>query len=117
MKSAILKNAGINYNSAMARFHNNEAMYFKYLFRIPEDTLICDATNAFDNDDVEGAKIAVHTLKGLLGNLSMDELYVLSNDLVALLRADDFPKAKELFSAVFLPKYQKTVEVIKEIRE
>lgn len=116
-KAALLRSVGVDYDSAMTRFRNNEQMYFKYLFRLPEEPLVVEANEAFDANDFEKAKIAVHTLKGVLGNLSVSILFRSICDVMELLRAGANEPARSLYNDDFCRKYYAVIDVIRQVRD
>lgn len=78
-----LLDAGLDVDSALARFMNNEALLEKFLAKFPADP----------NHHRLAAAIAAHTLKGVCGNLSMTALFELLTRQVAAFRADDWEGA------------------------
>lgn len=112
-----LKSIGIDYDAAMQRFHNNESMYFKYLFRLPDEVLVNEATSAFQTDDFAKASFAIHTLKSVIGNLAVNSLYELTVEIMEKLRYGDNTDAKALFLTLFLPQYNAIAEALTKIKQ
>ena len=88
-----LLDAGLDVDSALARFMNNEALLEKFLAKFPADPNHHRLAAAIAANDREGALTAAHTLKGVCGNLSMTALFELLTRQVAAFRADDWEGA------------------------
>lgn len=88
-----LMDAGLDLNSALDRFMNNEALLERFLAKFPADPNHDRLTAAIAAGDKEGALTAAHTLKGVCGNLSMTALFELLTRQVAAFRADDWEGA------------------------
>lgn len=91
-----LKELGANVDEAMQRFMNNAALYEKMLKKLPKMLNGKQVIEAIENGNIEGAIETAHTLKGVLGNLSITPLYEAYTDIVALLRQDNPEKAKSI---------------------
>ena len=62
---------GADYNSTMARFMGNEAMYLKFLDMLFKDDNLEKLGTALEQQDYEAAFAAAHTLKGVVGNMGL----------------------------------------------
>lgn len=103
--------AGVNVDSAMARFLNNAALMEKFLRRFPSDpnySLLCQAMAQGDTD---AAFTAAHTLKGVAGNLSLDRLFAATSTVVESLRGKDLAMAEQQMP----PLHQAYREVIEAL--
>ena len=78
MDENALRAAGIDYDAALARFMGKQAIYEKYLRKLPEDAHMNAAGKALEQ---------VHAIKGLTGTLGITGLFEQSAAIVALLRA------------------------------
>jgi HPt (histidine-containing phosphotransfer) domain-containing protein len=65
----------INIEDGLKRVMNNAKLYAKLLAKFKENTNLNEVEDALAAGDMEKAKVAVHTLKGLSANLSLTELY------------------------------------------
>ncbi len=74
-KKKKLKDAGVNVDKALDNFGGSEDLYEKYLSKFKNDPTIKDLRKALENGDKEGAQRAAHTLKGIAGQLGMENLY------------------------------------------
>ena len=82
--------------SAKERFMGNEALYKKFLFRLPENTLMAELEQHLAENNLEDAFKDAHTMKGMFGNLSLNKLMNASSKLTETLRAKQFPEESEL---------------------
>ena len=87
MDENALRAAGINYDAALVRFMGKQAIYEKYLRKLPEDAHMDAAWTAFEQQDDAELLEQVHAIKGLTGTLGITGLFEQSAAIVALLRA------------------------------
>lgn len=107
-----LNEIGINTESAMNRFMGNEALYGKMLTKFLDEPSFSKLCEAVCCKDGSAALAASHTLKGLCGNLSMDVLYNMFSEQVALMRAGEWEKAYGMMPQI-TEDYQKLTDGIK----
>ena len=100
-----LLDAGLDVDSALARFMNNEALLEKFLAKFPADPNHHRLAAAMAANDREGALTAAHTLKGVCGNLSMTRLHQCFTDQVAALRRGDLDGARAMMERI-APAYE-----------
>lgn len=81
-----LKKFGANTDEALQRCMGNEALYLKLVNRFLEENAFLDLKQAIAKHDLEEAFHISHSLKGVLGNLSLTPLYNVIYDLTELLR-------------------------------
>ena len=79
---------GGNYNDALQRLMN-DALVYRFLMKFPADKSFEQLKTALDNQDVEAAFSAAHTLKGVTLNLAFDRLAKASVVLTDALRAEN----------------------------
>jgi len=65
----------IDFADGVKRVMNNNALYVKLLTKFKTDTNLDNLETAIAAGDMEKARNAAHTLKGLSANLSLTELY------------------------------------------
>jgi len=65
----------IDFADGVKRVMNNIKLYTKLLTKFRNDTNLNDLEAAFAAGDMEKARNAAHTIKGLAANLSLMELY------------------------------------------
>ena len=79
---------GGNYNDALQRLMN-DALIYRFLMKFPADKSFEQLKTALDDQDVEAAFSAAHTLKGVTLNLAFDRLAKASVVLTDALRAEN----------------------------
>ncbi len=67
--------AGIDLNSTLERFMNNEDLYEKFLLKFLEDENFAELKENVKAKSYEKAFANAHTLKGVCANLGLDPLY------------------------------------------
>jgi len=65
----------IDFADGVKRVMNNSKLYVKLLGKFKNDTRLDDLEAAIAANDMEKARNAAHTVKGLAANLSLMELY------------------------------------------
>ena len=93
-----LQNAGIDLPDALRRMAGNTELPEKFLMRFPEDDNFGILGRALDGADWDTALIAVHTLKGISGNLGMGRLCQCCCRMVEQLRAGDTAGARASYN-------------------
>ncbi len=91
---------GVNTNDAMQRFMGNEALYERMLKKLPPVVAQQEVMKYLEEGDYETALVNAHTLKGVMGNLSVTPLFDAYTDIVAFLRENAPEKAKERMQGV-----------------
>lgn len=86
MDKSTLAKRGIDVDDALNRFMGNQPLYVKCLRQFLEDENYSKLTKALDTQDYEGAFRFAHTPKGVVGNLSLTNLYAAVTPLVESLR-------------------------------
>lgn len=106
-----LIDAGIDVDDALARFMGNESLLDRFLNKFPADVNYQKLVDAVAAGAQEDALTASHTLKGVSGNLSMQELYDLTARQVAAMRAGDWQGAFAMMDQIS-PVYEKIISAI-----
>ena len=107
-----LQTAGIDAESAIQRFMGNEALYEKFALQFLEDPTYDTLLDAIANREVQEAFAAAHTLKGISGNLSFSNLYVLRGMMTELLRKEELGAAKE-----YIPELERVYQTVQNALE
>ena len=92
----LLEGIGVDLKTTMARFLDNEDLYFKFLRKFPEDETFTQLSDSLAAEDYPEAFRAAHTLKGVAGNLGLTHVYEAACGVTEALRHDDardVPKA------------------------
>lgn len=106
-----LEDAGFDVETAMERFMNNEEIYFRFLKKFCLDSSYQELLQAMQEQNMENAFNAAHTLKGLAGNLSVGILYRRLVPFVEFLRSRDTKAAMEYWPDI-KEDYERSVEAI-----
>lgn len=112
-KKTKLRNAGIEIDSMLERFMDNEKMINHFMIKFLSDSNMDTLRRTLESDDTELAFRAAHTLKGLCRNLSMLSLDKVMSEMTELLRGNDLSGAKEMMPEAE-KVYNDTITVIKE---
>lgn len=108
-----LNDLGANTEEALKRFLNNEALYEKMLKKLPASMKSTQVLEAIENGDINSAIEVAHTMKGVLGNLSVTPLYEAYTKIVALLREGNPDAAKDILTES-LPIEEKVLACIEK---
>ena len=109
-----LENADINVDEALERFMNNEGLMLKFLLRFPQDENFARLKLGLEQGDATAAYTAAHTLKGVVGNLAMGELFRMVSQVVEDLRGEDLAAAQERMEPLEV-QYLRTIEVLNQL--
>ena len=82
-----LKAFGANTEEGLSRCLNNEAFYLRLVGKFIENNAYNALKDALSRDDLDAAFTEAHSLKGVLGNLSLTPLYQVIVEMTELLRA------------------------------
>ncbi len=85
---------GIDYTDAMTRMDDDEDLYKRLALKYLDNKNYTDLVAAMEAKDYDSAYAAAHTLKGVSGNLSFDQLYKVSSALCEALKQGE-PQAAE----------------------
>ena len=93
----------INFEEGMKRMMNNAKFYAKMLTKFKDDTNLIILEESLVSDDMEKAQVAAHTLKGVVSNLSLTELYKQTLEMENQLKArnvnpEQLPLLKNVYS-------------------
>jgi len=91
----MLKKENIDVEDAMERFLDNEELYMKFLLKFVEDENFEKMKKALEENRGEDAFKFAHTMKGVVGNLSINGLYEVIVPYVEYLRHGDVESAKQ----------------------
>lgn len=95
-----LSSCDVDTVTALRRFVGSTDLYGKYLCAFPQDENFARIALALERDDFEAALTAVHTLKGVSGNLGMDRLFAACSETVVFLRKQQHEQAKQSYDAL-----------------
>lgn len=108
-----LKEMGVNIEDALQRFMNNSALYEKMLGKLVKNVREIEVLPSIEAGDYNAACDKAHTLKGVMGNLSITPLYKSYTQIVNLLRENNPDEAKTLLLET-LPVQEKIIACIEK---
>lgn len=82
-----LKQFGADTDDGLTRCMGNEAFYFKLIGKVIDDKSFETLETAIADKDLDTAFEAAHSLKGVLGNLSLTPIYTPVFEMTELLRS------------------------------
>ncbi|MDE6906117.1 MAG: Hpt domain-containing protein [Lachnospiraceae bacterium] len=106
---------GGNYDSIMGRLMKEDRIK-KYVFKFLDDSTFEMLCKSMEENDIEEAFRAAHTIKGLCQNLDLLTLYQSSHDMAEALRHGKADNADEILEQV-KKDYEITLAAIKELKE
>ena len=106
-----LKKNGVNMETVMRRFMGKEDLYLKFLKRFLEDDSFQKMDKYLEEDNVEEAFKAAHTLKGVVTNLGLDDIMVSAIPITEVLRAGSLEEAKNMREKV-RTEYETVVKIL-----
>ncbi len=83
------QSAGGNASATTARLGCNEKIILKFLKMFLADESFEGLTESLSKGDIQTAFRKAHTLKGIVANLGLENLYVLASDVTEILRPSD----------------------------
>jgi len=93
-----LKAFGADTEDALERCMGNETLYLKLIGKCLEDPSFEALDSAVSCGDLAGAFELAHSLKGVLGNLSLTPLYAPVSEMTEILRKGESAGLKSLMS-------------------
>jgi len=102
-----LKEYGCDVDSALDRFMNKESLYLKFIRKFPDDPTMNTIRELIHSENTEERFKAVHTMKGVAGNLGLTPLFDTSADMVQKFRENKTEEA--------IAEYDTLEKIYKEI--
>ncbi|MCI9136997.1 MAG: Hpt domain-containing protein [Lachnospiraceae bacterium] len=109
-----LSAAGVNMEDAMERLMNNEMLFERLLMKFKNDSNFAGLEKALDEKNYDEAFHCAHTLKGVAGNLGMEELTNADIVVVEKLRSQNYEGLEEDIKVV-REAYTKIMEILQKI--
>lgn len=104
----------IDLPSAKERFLGNYSLFARFLYQFPERSLHSELAEALRAGDLDKAFERAHTMKGIVGNLSLKLVQPPLYAMVETLRARSAPTEADW--QAYDSAYRRTVAAIEEIR-
>lgn len=92
----LLESKGFDVSGALYRFLNNEGLYIKCLKKFLDDDSFELLKSAYESGNCNEAFKMAHTMKGLVSNLGINDMYELLIPIVEKLRVQDLDIGKNL---------------------
>ncbi len=92
----ILNSIGVNLEEVLERFVDNEELYFNCIEKFKLNPYYDNFEESFREGDVHAAFEAIHTLKGVAGNMGFSWLYGKCAEVTEILRAGSLNVSPEL---------------------
>ena len=105
---------GADYNDALSRLIS-ENLVSRFVRKFPADPTMQSLRDSIAEGKIEESFRAVHTLKGVAGNLAFTRLYQACWDLTEQLRPRE-QQADPVLMEVLEKEYEKTVRLIEELQ-
>ncbi len=103
-----LTKAGLDTEALLKRLMGNASLIRLFVKKFCDDKTFAALETAIAAEDAKGAEIASHTLKGMCGNMSLNELFALFSEQVTRFRAGNFSGAASMMPEITV-KYQNAV--------
>ncbi|MGN1422094.1 MAG: Hpt domain-containing protein [Oscillospiraceae bacterium] len=107
-----LKEMGANTDEGIERCMNKPELYERLLKKAPANIEKLEVLSLLDAGNIQTALSNAHTIKGVVGNLSLTPLYTAYVEIVNLLRADKPAEAREVLVGI-LPAQERMIACIK----
>ncbi|MCR4901322.1 MAG: Hpt domain-containing protein [Butyrivibrio sp.] len=102
---------GVDWDDLSARFMNNDNLIAKFMFKFIKDQSFSQLTAAIEANSVEDVFKAVHTLKGVSGNLGLKAMLEPVVNLTEITRAGSMEGAREQYELI-KEKYEPLMEIL-----
>lgn len=109
---AALDAAGADVDGALNRFMGKVSLYEKFMIKFLADKSYPDMLDQLNAHNVEEAFRQAHTLKGVAGNLGINNLLAVLVPIVEKLRAGDEPSEDQVEACK--TEYEKIVGIIEQ---
>ena len=104
-----------DYEGVLGRM-GSEGLVRRFALKFPDDPIYLNLEKAIQEQNVEEAFRAAHTLKGVCLNLGFDRLYKVSAELTEKLRGRELNGYEALYGKV-QDEYKNTIAAIRKLEE
>lgn len=108
-----LKRVGVNTDKTIDRFGGMSDLYAKFLTEFADTERFEEIYSCIAQGNYPQAEMCAHKLKGVLGNLGMEELFSEAELVMKDIRTDNYAAAKERLMEM-QPKVQEIQRIIRE---
>lgn len=95
-----IKEMNIDYDTAVNRFGGSETIYQRFLKKFLNDNTYYELEQAWEKQNYEEIEKKAHTLKGVAGNLNLENLFSISNNLVQKIRNKQYENLDENYQQI-----------------
>ena len=110
---------GYDVDGAIHRFSGNEVLYLTFLKRFPSNEHYDKIEKNLIDKNYETAQKAAHALKGITGNLGLNPVYRLLEEMLSTMRNKesvvDFEEKLEGLYKQFQAEYEKSIKLIAKL--
>ena len=110
---------GYDVDGAIHRFSGNEVLYLTFLKRFPSNEHYDKIEKNLIDKNYENAYKAAHALKGITGNLGLNPVYRLLEEMLSTMRNKesvvDFEEKLEGLYKQFQAEYEKSIKLIAKL--
>ncbi len=112
----ILEAYGVDIERTLKRFVGKESLMLMFMKELPNDECMPAVLAAREKGDTEAFKAAVHSLKGLSGNLGLTPLFDVTAALMTALREDNKDESERLYPMV-LEEFDRAIALVAQIED
>lgn len=92
-----LRQAGVDTDGAINRFMGNDALFLKFMRRLPDTLKLPEMKQALEDERGEDFYSYVHDLKGVAGNLGLSDIYDAAQAALVEYRSTELRNKKKMF--------------------
>lgn len=111
--SEMLKESGMEVETTLTRFMDNEELYVRSLKKFLEDPSYQKLLQAMETEDYDEIHKAAHTLKGVTANLGLKSICDVATTIVTKIRSSQFAGLSDDMK-LLSENYEKICEVIRK---
>jgi len=109
-----LKENNFDVKGTLDRFMNKEDLYERFIYKFVDDKNYGELVATLEQKDYEKAYIAAHTLKGVSGNLGINDVFKSCEDILAKFKAKEYDVDEYLIK--IKTDYDKAIETINTLK-
>lgn len=113
----VFEKYNVEYDVVLERVMNNETLYLRLLSMLFEDENLKKLGIALEENNLDDAFFAAHTLKGVVGNLGLADLYKALGNLVEPLRSKEEREDYPLLYKAVTREFDNAAAFYSEIKE
>lgn len=108
-----LRQAGVDTDGAINRFMGNDALFLKFMRKLPDTLKLSEMKQALEDGNGEDFYSYVHDLKGVAGNLGLSDIYDAAQAALVEYRSTELRNKKKLLGLMMeIDEYCQKVFII-----